>query len=137
MRDGTEKTQRRFPSHSPRLHLNPAHLNRVVPAGQSSTNHTTDSLFLNRQLSISGSILVGLHFVTSHLCEPGTRGPVGHLPDSNSTGTIVETTDTLVPVDILKASGDGVAGLVDDSSDKEGARAHNNGLADLGGGGGG
>lgn len=93
-----------------RLHLDTDNLDRLVPGRETTTNGGGENLLPGIErlaLLLAGEVTDGLLGETRET-EPAT--PVRHLTDSNSVDTLVDTGNTLLPIDVGK-DGEGRWGL--------------------------
>lgn len=91
------------------LHLNTDNLDGLVPGGETTTKTGGKNLLPGAELLtflLAGDVADALLSETGQT-ETGT--PVGHLADSDSVDTLVDTADTLLAVDVHE-SGEGALG---------------------------
>lgn len=84
------------------LHLDSNDLNRLVPSRKTTTNGGSNDLFKNVELL---AIVLAGNLSNSLLTKTGkteTGAPVSALANGNSVDTLVNTSDTLLSVDILE-----------------------------------
>lgn len=82
------------------LHLNTDNLNWLIPCAETTTKRACEDLLQTRQLLVL--LLAGSSAdpALGKTAETEARTPVGHLSDSDSVDTLVDTSDTLLAVDV-------------------------------------
>lgn len=90
------------------LHLDTDDLNGLVPCTQTTTDGRSEDLLPGVELllvALAGDVA---DTTLSQTAETEARAPVGHLTNSDSVDTLVDTLDTLLAVDIHESSKGGL-----------------------------
>ncbi|KAH3673907.1 hypothetical protein OGATHE_001887 [Ogataea polymorpha] len=85
-----------------RLHLDPDHLDRLVPGRKTSTNHRRQDSLAGCQLLVLALTCQRPDAVFCKSRKTKSRTPIGHLSDGHGVDTFVDASDTVFGKDLLE-----------------------------------